>query len=137
MKQIQRNVNVSYSRGKEVSDKEGIKTLKLEDPFAVLDDVKQTPRYWRKAKYEMNAKLDNFGPFHFFFTLSCADLKWDENFAAIIREKGCTIKYKIEDDLDGYPITRVYVDYMKSGQMVHDTPLANYLKEEVSESLHE
>merc|ERR1711888_434643 len=26
---------------------------------------------------------------------------------------------------------------MKSGQMVHDTPLANYLKEEVSESLHE
>ena len=70
LKQIQRNLNVSYSTGKEISSKDGIKTLKLDDPFAVLDDIKQTPRYWKKAKYEMFAKLDNVGPFNFFFTLS-------------------------------------------------------------------
>ena len=79
-KQIQRNLNVSYSTGKEISSKDGIKTLKLDDQFAVLDDIKQTPRYWEKAKYEMFAKLDNFGPFHFFSTLSCTDLRWDENY---------------------------------------------------------
>ena len=88
---LSRNINLSYSRGKESAINDGVKTLKLEDPYAVLDDIKQTPRYWRKSKYEMFAKLDNFGPFHFFFTLSCADLRWDENFAAILRAKKCTI----------------------------------------------
>ena len=88
LKQIQRNMNVSFSRGKEISNEDGIKTLKVDDPYTVLDDIKQTPRYWKKAKYEMLARLDNFGPFHFFFTLSCADLRWNENLAAILREKG-------------------------------------------------
>ena len=72
-----------------------MKTLKVDDPFAVLDDIKQTPRYWRKAKYEMLAKLDNFGPFQFFFTLSCADLRWNENFAAILRKKGIIVRHSL------------------------------------------
>ena len=33
LKQIQRNLNVSYSTGKEVSNKDGIKTLKVDDPY--------------------------------------------------------------------------------------------------------
>ena len=107
-----------------------------DSPFSVLDDVKQTPRYWRKAKYEMLAKLDNFGPFHFFFTLSCADLRWDENFAAILREKGCSLRYIIETDDDGYPMTTVYVDFNKDGEMT-SKKIRDYLKEEVDESLHE
>ena len=115
LKQIQRNVNVSYSRGKEVDNKNGVKTLKVDDPYAVLDDIKQTPRYWKKAKYEMFSKLDNFGPFHFFFTLSCADLRWNENFAAILREKQniTNIRYQIENDADGYPKKQIIIDYKK------------------------
>ena len=54
--QIQRNINVSYSIRKETNNSEGMKSLKLEDPFAVLDDIKQTPRYWKKAKFEIFAK---------------------------------------------------------------------------------
>ena len=65
LKQLQRNINLSYSRGKEHQNSNGEKTLKLDDPYSVLDDIKQTPRYWRKAKYEMFAKLDNFGAFQF------------------------------------------------------------------------
>ena len=91
---------MSYSTGKEISIKDGIKTLKLDDPFSVLDDIKQTPRYWKKAKYKMIAKLDNFGPFHFFFTLS-----WNENFTAILREKVAPVSYNIEEDQDGFPKT--------------------------------
>ena len=48
LRQIQRNMNLSYSRGKETKNIEGVRTLKLEDPYAVLDDIKQTPRYWKK-----------------------------------------------------------------------------------------
>jgi hypothetical protein len=35
----------------------------------------------------MLAKLDNLGPFHFFFTLSCADRRWEENFSSILRKR--------------------------------------------------
>ena len=47
LKQIQRNINVSYSRGKEINNKDGVKTLKLDNPYTVLDDIKQTPRSWK------------------------------------------------------------------------------------------
>ena len=136
LKQIQRNINLSYSRGKQTSDKEGMKTLKLEDPYAVLDDIKQTPRYWKKAKYEMFAKLDNLGPFQFFFTLSCADLRWDENFAAILRTQKCSLKYTIEEDVDGNPRTSISVEHIKNGKLRTD-PIKIYIKEHIDESLHE
>ena len=79
----------------------GEKAYMLDDGYRVLDDIKNTPRYWKKAKHEMIAKLDNLGAFHMFFTLSCADMRWDENFASILQEKGFDIKHKvIKDDED-------------------------------------
>ena len=85
----------------------------------------------------MYAKLDNFGPFHFFFTLSCADLRWTENFAAILKNKEeCTIWYKIEEDDDGYPHTKIYVEFKKNDQYIRKD-IKTYLKEEVNESIHE
>ena len=68
MKQLTRNMNISYSRGKEITDEDGRTTLKMDNAYTVLDDIKQTPRYWKKNKYKIYAKLDNFGPFQFFFT---------------------------------------------------------------------
>ena len=59
-KQLQRNINISGTRGKKVEQKDGGITYELEDGYTVLDDVKNTPRYWKKAKYEMLAKLDTF-----------------------------------------------------------------------------
>ena len=38
----------------------------LHDGFTVFDNTSNTPTYWKKAKYEMMAKLDNFGPFQAF-----------------------------------------------------------------------
>ena len=86
-KQLQRNINISGTRGKKVESNNGEVTYELEDGYTVLDDVKNTPRYWKKAKYEMLAKLENLGSFQLFFTLSCADMRWKENFAAILRDQ--------------------------------------------------
>ena len=72
--------------------------MNLEDGFAVLENVPNTPKYWQKAKYEMLARLDNIGPFQFFFTLSCADLRWDENFATILRKQDCILIYQENSD---------------------------------------
>ena len=74
-KQLNRNINMANTRGKEVINDMGEKAYVLEDGYRVLDDIKGTPRYWKKTKYEMIAKLDNLGPFHLFFTLSCADMR--------------------------------------------------------------
>ena len=83
-KQLQRNINITGTRGKRVDNGQGQVTYELEDGYTVLDDVKNTPRYWKKAKYEMLAKLENLGGFQIFFTLSCAEMRWEENFAAIL-----------------------------------------------------
>ena len=41
----------------------------------------------------MIAKLENIGPFHFFFTLSCGDTRYDENFSSFLAKNGYTIEY--------------------------------------------
>ena len=93
-KQMERNIGVSFSKGKiNVSD-EGVKSYKLDNAFSVLDNIKGTPRYHKRHKMEMLGKIDNFGPFHWFYTLSCADMRWEENFSAILREKGYKITWR-------------------------------------------
>ena len=44
-KQLQRNVNVSFMRGKKTSTG----SYSLEDGFSVFDKIKNTPSYWRQA----------------------------------------------------------------------------------------
>ena len=92
---------MANTRGKEVINEMGEKAYMLDDGYRVLDDIKGTPRYWKKTKYEMIAKLDNLGPFNLFFTLSCADMRWDENFASILQEKGYRIRYNVVKDDEG------------------------------------
>ena len=47
---------------------------------------------------EMFARLDNFGPFHVFFTLSCADYRWPENVTSILIERGIGLRCTINSD---------------------------------------
>ena len=49
-KQLQRNINISGTRGKKVETNDGGITYELEDGYTVLDDIKNTPRYWKKNK---------------------------------------------------------------------------------------
>ena len=128
-KQLQRNVNVSFQRGKQSVSKSGQKTYSLEDGFSVFDKISNTPAYWKTAKYEMLAKLENLGPFQFFFTLSCADSRWDENFSSILVEMGVTIEYKFDSDGKEETIVK-----MENGQSI---PLRKYLEEYVEKSRHE
>ena len=128
-KQLQRNVNVSYLRGKESKTSDGISTYSLEDGFSVFDKISNTPKYWRTAKYEMLAKLDNLGPFQFFFTLSCADSRWDENFSTTLRKLGVTIEY--EHNSDGVEKTWV-IDQQQNRKI-----LEVYMKEDLDSTKHE
>ena len=103
--------------------------VRLEDAHRVLENMKNTPRYWKQAKYEMLARLDNLGPFQLFFTLSCADMRWDENFAAILLERGLEMKYKIDEDEEGNWKT-VVEGRVKGGKW---KPLKQCIEEDVDE----
>ena len=131
-KQMERNIGVSYNKGKKTVSSNGSKTYELDDAFSVLDNVKGTPKYWKKAKGEMLGKIDNFGPFHWFYTLSCADMRWDENFTSILREKGYRIIWEQKKDVD----VAVKVEFVKEGKTTEKI-LAKFLEDECDESLHE
>ena len=83
-KQINNNISLAFQRGNKRLSSSGQLTYTLNDPHMVLDGIKNTPKYWQKARYELNAKVENFGPFDLFFTLSCADMRWPENFTSIL-----------------------------------------------------
>ena len=131
-KQIHRNIGLVGIRGKKTVTPEGKTTFELNDEYRVLESIKNTGVYWRKAKYEILAKLENEGPFQLFFTLSCADLRWPDNFAAILRDKGMQIKYKC-DTIDGEWDYDIEVRSC-SGEWIQ---IEKYIKEEYHDSKHE
>ena len=132
LKQISNNISLAGVRGKKTTSADGSVSYSLDDEFTVLENMKNTPRYWRKAKYEMLAKLDNFGPFHIFFTLSCADRRWEPNFAAILLERGYEIQYSCQKTDEDY---EVLIEARLHGQ--DWKPIMQFIEEDLEESLHE
>ena len=85
---LRSNANISGYRGKRDTDEEGQISYTMTNPFTVFDKVPNTPKYWQNVRYEMMAKMENIGPFHWFFTLSCGDMRWCANFSRYFEEKG-------------------------------------------------
>ena len=133
-KQIKKNINLVGTCGKKFSNEKGGQTYELEDGYRVLEDIKMTPKYWKKAKYEMIARLDNLGPFQLFFTLSCADMRWDENFAAILLERGYEIDYTQTTKLDDGSL-QINIRARNKGK--EWKPIKQFIEEDLEESLHE
>ena len=94
LKQISSRKGIAFQRGRKSLSNDGMATYSLDDPFSVLDNIKNTPKYWQKTRYELMARLENLGPFSFFFTLSCADLRWPENFTALLQDQIITYEEK-------------------------------------------
>ena len=94
-KQLNEKINISFSRGHQQRNSDGGLTYTLNDPCAVFDNVKNTPRFWKKKRDELLAKLENLGPFQFFFTLSCADQRYEENYTSLLNSE-YKIVYKFE-----------------------------------------
>ena len=48
----------------------------------------------RKKRYELIAKMENLGPFNLFFTLSCGEKRYNENFTTFLKGHNVTYEYK-------------------------------------------
>ena len=128
-KQLASKANISFMRGKKTVNN-GVNEYDLDDAFTVFEGVRNTPKYWQKVKYDMIAKLENIGPFHIFFTLSCGDTRYKENFSSFLSKNGYTVEYVTHKD--GTTETRVRT---RNGR--NSKPLKTFLSEDVNESLHE
>ena len=95
---LERNVRVAQVRGTKHS-KGGINPLN--DPYRVLEACPGTPVFFKKKKQEFIARLENLGPFHLFFTLSCGEKRYSENFTPFFNQihelKHLKFRYIIED----------------------------------------
>ena len=110
--QFEQRINLSCQRG----SLENGNFNETKDPMNVFDQIKGTPKFWQKKRREMIAKIAQLGPFQFFFTLSCADKRWAENFVSILNQLGHRVTFEksgslnqIHDDpcivlVDGLPL---------------------------------
>jgi hypothetical protein len=128
-KDLLRNIDLGYKKGKKNTGNDGKVQYSLKDPYSVFQNVANTPAYHKKGKMEMIARLDNFGPFHVFFTVSCADYRWPENLTAILRERGiglrCSINSSQGESYEVFSDTRGWVT------------LDDYTENDMDQTLHE
>ena len=129
---IHSNICNVGTAGKKTVNSEGGVSYELLDNYLALQGMPNTPKYWQTAKYELLAKLENFGVFHVFFTLSCADLRWDANFASILLQRGYSINIIVEQ-IDGRK-NYVYEARTANGEW---KPLKQFIQEDVEVSFHE
>ena len=121
-KRLESNINLAAMRGKRTDT-----GYTLQNPYTVLDNIPGTPRYFHKKRTEFIAKLENQGGFQFFFTLSCADKRWDSNFTSILRKYPELGDSKIvfeEDKTNGH-----YEVFIEKGD--NKVPLKEYVQDSV------
>ena len=76
-------------------------------------------RYWSKKKLELFAKVENVGPFHIFWTLSCADYRFSENFTSFLQDENIT--YIFKDGQEEVLINNMTVeDYLNKNSSKHE-----------------
>ena len=111
--QLESQVNISYRKGKFIDNK----ILQIDDAFNVFQKISGTPKYWLQKRYEIMARLEQLGPFHFFFTLSCADKRWTETLTSLFNLKGYSITWTNKSDFSPESI------------LINDIPLTDFLKD--------
>ena len=68
---------------------------------------------------ELFAKVENCGPFHMFFTLSCGDSRYPENFTAFLQDRDvywCVVDGKNTCFIDGLTLD----EFMKQNSSKHE-----------------
>ena len=117
---IERQINISCQIGTAVEGR----VIPLDDVFHIFKRLPGTFKYWQEKRYEMIARVENLGKFQFFFTLSCADKRWPENFVSILLQRGLKVEFwPINEKGDG-------LTFSDDDIFVEGVPLDEFLKNE-------
>ena len=90
---LERQIDVSMQKGSLLKTSDGTKVIQTKDAFSVFKTIPGTPAYWKTYRNEIFAKIEQLGPFHLFFTLSCAEHKWPEIITALLQAEGNSITF--------------------------------------------
>lgn len=83
---LERQINMSMSHGSlEVTESDGNKLVPSNDAINIFQSIPGTPAYWKAFRNECCARMEQLGPFHIFFTLSCAEMRWPSVIAEVFR----------------------------------------------------
>lgn len=85
---FENQIAVSQYRGRVTNSSSGKKYFKTNDIIDVFKDIPGTPAYFKKFRNELMARMEQLNPFHFFITLSAAEMNWPEVTIAIIPKLG-------------------------------------------------
>ena len=86
--QLEAQIDISVQKGLMYDDVSGEKSMKLVDTFSVFKSISGTPKFWQQKRYNLLAMINVLGPFQWFFTFSCAELRWPQVISCILRKKG-------------------------------------------------
>ena len=83
---LESQLRIAGRKGKVQSTNGPKKKVHLDDIYNVFQNIRGSPKYWQKAKNELIAKVEQLGPFHLFWTLSCGEMRWPEIFTSILQD---------------------------------------------------
>ena len=74
---IESQIKMAMSHGSIDSNKKGEPVLvPSDDVYMIFQKIAGTPAYWKYFRNELYSKMETLGPFHLFFTISCAEMRW-------------------------------------------------------------
>ena len=89
---LENHIDISVQKGIMSNSPDGKASMKLTDTFRVFKSVKGTPKFWQQKRYNLLAIVNVLGLFQWFFTFSCAELRWPSIIACILRKRRQTVK---------------------------------------------
>ena len=93
---LEKQIDMSLLHGSvEKTEDDQVKIVSADDKYAIFQNIPGTPAYWKKFRNEIYARMEQLGPFHLFYTLSCAEMRWPSVLAEVLRivEKDIEIIY--------------------------------------------
>ena len=85
---LENYINVSCQKGLVRKKQDGSQIVSCKNSFDIFSKVPGTPQYWKQFRNELFARMEQLGQFHFFFTLSSAEMKWPEVTTSILNSEG-------------------------------------------------
>ena len=128
---IENQINISMQKGKIALSEDGTSSIAtVSDAFSILKEIPGTPSYWKNFRNEIFARMEQLGHFHFFFTLSCAEMKWPSVIASLLHNEDHNIIFQ-HDEWDGTGDS-IFVDGMTLTQFVEEKVknMTSFLKDE-------
>ena len=125
-KQISNNINICFQHGKKTQGADGNIMYSLDDPYRVLSNISDTPPFYKLKKDELIARVMNVGPFTWFYTLSCGDARFPENFTSLLKDH--VITYTVEDCEEQIKIDGISLEeFLQQNQSKHEFLRKNIL----------